>query len=168
MIRDYHLSFVYTKEVLAQMEKSIEGFVERGVDGFVFGVLTPEGRVDEEANRRLIGKAGGKPCTFHRAFDEIAVEEMEEQLDKVIDCGFRSLLTSGGGKNAVEGGKVLKRLVERAGDRIDVIVGGGVRSGNLEELRETTGARWYHSSAVLENEKADEEEVKLLKEMVDR
>jgi copper homeostasis protein len=63
---------------------------------------------------------------------------------------------------------MLKRLVERAGGRIDVIVGGGVRSGNVEGLRRETGARWFHSSAVVdgESEMASREEVELLGSLV--
>lgn len=38
---------------------------------------------------------------------------------------------------------------DKAESRIDIIVGGGVRSENLKELVEGTGAEWFHSSAVV-------------------
>jgi copper homeostasis protein len=39
--------------------------------------------------------------------------------------------------------------VEKAGNRIEVLVGGDVRSGNVRELKEVTGACWFHSSAIV-------------------
>jgi copper homeostasis protein len=147
MIRPHGNGFVSSAADYTQMEADIEAFASAGAAGFVFGNLTEEGKLDEARMKELVRKANGRPCTFHRAFDEIRVEDAEEQLERVIACGFKSLLTSGGAPDAVQGKERLKRLVERANGRIEVIVGGGVRSGNLEVLRET-GARWFHSSSL--------------------
>ena len=154
MIRPHGNGFVASAADYTQMEADIEAFGNAGAAGFVFGNLTEEGKLDEARMKELVRKANGRPCTFHRAFDEIRAEDAEEQLERVIACGFKSLLTSGGAPDAVQGKERLKRLVERANGRIEVIVGGGVRSGNLEVLRET-GARWFHSSSVTD----DSEEV---------
>jgi copper homeostasis protein len=144
------------------MESSIQSFSSAGASGFVFGILNGEGKVDRGRNKTLVRIAGGKRCTFHKAFDEIAEEEMESQLEVLIECGFKAVLTSGGASNAVEGKERLRKLVEAAKERIEIIVGGGVRSSNVDELRET-GASWFHSSAVRDGgEDASGEEVKLL------
>ncbi|KAH6666871.1 copper homeostasis protein cutC [Halenospora varia] len=165
MIRPHARDFVYSEEEGKDMEGSIEEFMNLGVegmevDGFVFGVLRRdevEGLVvDEDACKRLLRKAGEKPCTFHRAFDSLPPSSMESQLEVLIKLGFRNVLTSGGMLTAVEGKGVLKTLVEKASGRIDVIVGGGVRSGNVGELREVVGSRWYHSSACVGGGEVDE------------
>lgn len=146
------------------MEESIRAFNSAGADGFVFGALDERGLVDEGVNRRLVEAAGGRGCTFHRAFDGVPRGEMEGMVKVLVRVGFRGLLTSGGQKTAVEGREVVKRLVERAAGRIEVIVGGGVRAGNVGELR-GTGARWFHSSAIVDGgEDASGEEVGLLRE----
>ena len=55
---------------------------------------------------------------------------------------------------------MLQRLVERARGRIEIIVGGAVRSSNLEKLRTATGADWFHSSAITDgSEIADSDEI---------
>ncbi|OKL63155.1 hypothetical protein UA08_01358 [Talaromyces atroroseus] len=41
------------------------------VNGFVFGILTEDGRVDRARNEDLVRLAAPLPCTFHRAFDEV-------------------------------------------------------------------------------------------------
>jgi len=162
------------------MESSIRDFSEAGADGFVFGVLTAAPspalappinvQIDVEANKRLVRAAGGKPCTFHRAFDCIPRAAMRAQLEVLVGCGFAAVLSSGGARTAVEGqGKeVLRGLVEAAGERIEVIVGGGVRVGNVGELMRGTGARWFHSSAIVDGgEVASGEEVRGLRGVID-
>ncbi len=148
------------------MERAMEGFVLRGEeergkgeseggekapDGFVFGILEEDGSIDLLCSGILVSKAKalGKKCTFHRAFDSIPREKMGDALEALIECGFDSVLTSGGGKDVVEGQEVLRELVDRARGRIEIIAGGGVRSGNAETLIKKTGVRWVHSSAVV-------------------
>lgn len=175
MIRPHAKSFTYTPAELLEMESSIKDFRAAGADGFVFGVLEPaaahsEIQIDVEASTRLVRAAGVKPCTFHRAFDCIPTAAMAAQLEVLVGCGFAAVLSSGGARTAGEGRgrEVLRGLVEAAGERIDVVVGGGVRVGNVGELRRATGARWFHSSAIVDGgELASGEEVRGLMEAID-
>jgi copper homeostasis protein len=167
MIRPHGVSFTYTNAEVQTMKTEIESFKLVGADGFVFGILTPDGRVDRENCKILLAAAEGSKCTFHRAFDEILEERMEEELEILIDLGFANVLTSGGGKTAVEGTDVLKSLVEKAKGRIEIIVGGGVRDENVKMLRNIIGANWFHSSAVTDGgEVASAEEVRGLGDLL--
>lgn len=150
MIRPHGDGFVYTDNEIQTMKTEIESFKKVGADGFVFGVLTSDGRVDRDNCRVLLAAAGGQACTFHRAFDEIFENRMGEELEHLIELGFANVLTSGGKKTAPEGKEALRSLVERAKGKIEIIVGGGVRSFNLDVLREYTGSKWFHSSAVVD------------------
>jgi copper homeostasis protein len=168
MIRPRGGNFIYTDQELIQMSRSIKEFDDAGADGFVFGVLDEEKKVDQDTCGDLMWITRGKPCTFHRAFDEIPPKLMAGELEALVQWGFKAVLTSGGEADAVSGKERLKSLVEKAGSRIDVMVGGGVRSGNLGELRETTRARWFHSSAVVnDGNVADGEEVRSLREVLE-
>jgi copper homeostasis protein len=150
MIRPRAGNFVYSATEFQEMKDDLVRFKALGLaDGFVFGILDGKGRVDVQRCKELVELAGDKPCTFHRAFDQIADEDMEGALGDVVGCGFNTLLTSGGEADAVKGWERSKELVERAGGRIEIMPGGGVRSGNLEVLR-GTGAEWYHSSGIVE------------------
>ena len=166
MIRPRGGDFSYSNGEFEQMAMEVEMFGREGVDGFVFGILKDK-EVDRERCKFLLQKASGKPCTFHRAFDEIPKDNMMDELEVLIECGFKAVLTSGGGRNAVEGKERLVELVVAADGRIDVIIGGGVRSGNLERMREATGAPWFHSSAVNDGGAvASREEVRMLSGLV--
>ncbi|KAE9981249.1 hypothetical protein EG328_011799 [Venturia inaequalis] len=175
MIRPRGGGFVYTKDEVGRMEEEMRGFMGLGVevgrpDGFVFGILGREGGIDGEGCGALLALAGtgGRCCTFHRAFDDVPVGKRGEAVEEILGLGFKGILTSGGAADAGGGREVLKELVGRVRGRgCEIIVGGGVRSGNLEGLREGVGARWWHSSADVEGRgEADGQEVKRLVEMV--
>ena len=162
MIRPRGGNFVYSDFEYAQMKAEITAFKKLNVDGFVFGILKEDGSVNIEQNKELVVLANPFPCTFHRAFDE--VNDVNQSLEYVIECGFKTILTSGQEKNVVEGIDVLARLVERANNRIYIMPGGGLRSSNIILLKERTNASFFHSSAITDSsETANGDEVKLSK-----
>lgn len=162
MVRPRGGNFVYSEEEFEQMKKEIKLFKNRNVDGFVFGILNKDDSIDKERNIELVALAHPLPCTFHRAFD--VVKNVNQSLESVIECGFKTILTSGQQKNVVEGIAVLAELVKKADNRIAIMPGGGLRSTNIKSLIEKTGAGFYHSSAIVDSgEIANAKEVKLLK-----
>lgn len=162
MIRPRGGDFCYSKNELAQMKSEIERFKTINVKGFVFGVLTPEMDLNITANTELVECAKPFPCTLHRAFDR--TNNLITSLENAIQCGFKTILTSGGQENAFAGAENLKNLVVSANKRIQIMPGGGVRSSNLKELISITNAHFYHSSAVVSGTtNADAEEIRQLK-----
>jgi len=163
MIRPRGGDFVYSDEEFVQMKTEIVAFKKLKVDGFVFGILKEDGSVNKERNKELVALAHPFPCTFHRAFD--VVKDVNQSLESIIECGFKTILTSGQGKNVVEGIDVLAELVEKASNRITIMPGGGLRSSNIVLLKQRTNASFYHSSAITDSsETANGDEVKALKE----
>lgn len=149
MIRPRGVDFVYTNAEFEQMKSEIEQFKKINVDGFVFGILNKDNSFDNERNKELVTLASPVPCTFHRAFDVVA--NVYECLESLIDCGFKTVLTSGQAENVVKGIDVLQALVEKAGGRIVVMPGGGLRSENIEYLDQKVNASFYHSSAIIDS-----------------
>jgi copper homeostasis protein len=164
MIRPRPGDFIYTTLQLYQMQLDIVTFMPVA-SGFVFGILDAENRVDEARNRQFVHMAAGLPCTFHRAFD--AVPDQAEAVESIIRCGFTSILTSGGQADAVSGADHVARLQRDFGDRITFILGGGVRSTNIEALRRQTNVLWYHSAALTQpGETVDKDEVSNLQSLL--
>jgi copper homeostasis protein len=163
MIRPRGGNFTYTTEELAQMKEDIKLFSPLS-DGFVFGILDSENRVDMEANREMVTLAAPKPCTFHRAFDEVA--SLSVAADVIMECGFAAILTSGGQPNAVAGSEAISEIIQQTRGKLDILVGGGVRSSNIDELRIATKGDWFHSSAITDTstELASALEIKSLQE----
>jgi copper homeostasis protein len=113
--------------------------------GIVIGLLNADGTVDTERTKRLVEIASPMEVTFHRAFDRCI--DPFKALEDIISTGCKRILTSGQVPNAADGLPLLKKLIEQAGDRIVIIPGSGVRSNNIHEIIQSTGAKEIHSSA---------------------
>ena len=162
MIRPVGGGFIYTDSEFLQMQKSIIEFSKAKAEGFVFGILDEDQEIDVEKNKILIDLANGKPCVFHRAIDR--TKNIFESTEKLIKLGFKEILTSGGENSAMNGKENLKKLIENYSNDIKILIGGGVRSNNISELKTLTGGKYFHSSAVLSYESfANADEIKKLK-----
>lgn len=162
MVRPKGGGFFYDLAEFNAMIKSIELFKSWGADGFVFGILDENNEIDIERNSFLVELAHPVPCTFHRAFDR--TKNLEKSCETLIKMGFENVLTSGGEKTAKEGVENLKNLISRYSDKINILIGGNVRSENIEYLKEITGGKHFHSSAIPSYEQfANDEEIRKLK-----
>ncbi|MEQ8697033.1 copper homeostasis protein CutC [Bauldia litoralis] len=146
MIRPRGGDFLYGVEELVAMETDIATAKSAGVDGFVFGALDPDGKIDAKVTRRLIERARPASVTFHRAFD--MVPDAMEALKTLIDLGVDRVLTSGLAPTAFEGAETIAELVKAAGDRIIVMPGGGITERNAARVVSITGAREFHFAAL--------------------
>ena len=145
IIRPRGGDFLYSKEELNEMLYDIKVAKELGADGLVFGCLRPDGSVDMEAMKPLMEAAGNTPVTFHRAFDHSA--DPFKALEDIIELGCARILTSGCQPTALEGAPLLAQLVEKAGDRLIIMPGCGIKENNIAEIARLSGAREFHFSA---------------------
>ncbi|WP_337043175.1 copper homeostasis protein CutC [Emticicia sp. 17c] len=132
MIRPRGGDFCYSDTEFEVMKADIETAKELGADGVVFGILTPDGRVDTARTKELVELAKPLKVTFHRAFDVSA--EPLEALEAIISTGCERILTSGQKNTAIEGITLLKTLAEKAGNRIEIMAGAGVSAQNAAQL----------------------------------
>jgi len=144
LIRPRGGDFVYSASEFLLMCRQIELARAAGAHGVVFGILHPDGRVDVERTRTLVNLARPMNVTFHRAFDE--TPDLAEALEAVIETGADSLLTSGGAPDVLSGAESIERLCRQAGDRIQIMAGGGLRLATLCEVVRRTGATAFHGS----------------------
>ena len=145
IIRPRGGDFLYTKNEFNAMRSDV--LIARKLDypGIVLGLLNADGSIDTERTKRLVDLASPMEVTFHRAFDRC--KDPFKSLEDIIATGCKRILTSGQVANAVDATPLLKTLVEQAGDRIIIMPGSGVRSNNIKEIMQATGAKEIHSSA---------------------
>ncbi len=141
-------NFVHTKEEVEQMKKDIDAAKKAGAAGVVFGLLTPDNKIDIENTRILAEYAKPLPVTFHKAIDELEnpVDGVKELLK--ID-NIKRILTSGGKPTALEGKPVIKKMIEAAGDQITILVAGKVLDSNVDEIQKTTGTKELHGRKIV-------------------
>ena len=142
MIRPRGGDFCYSDEEFEVMKEDIKAFKETGINGIVFGILTPEGDVDVKRSKELIELARPLSVTFHRAFD--MTRDPYKSLEDLIKLGFDRVLTSGQEATVPEGADLLEELVQIAGDRIIVMPGCGITERNFPKLRAKIKAKEYH------------------------
>lgn len=144
MIRPRGGDFVYSAQEVRVMKRDIALYRQLGADGFVFGVLRSDGRVDVQACSELVHEAAGSPCTFHRAVD--LTPDIGQAMEDIIGCGFRRILTTGGRETVAEGLGVIRQMLHEAADRIVVMPGGGMAPEWVGPLRSTGYLKEIHAS----------------------
>ena len=145
IIRPRGGDFCYSDTEFQAMKQDISMAKEQGVDGIVLGMLRPDGSVDVERTRQLVDLSRPLPVTFHRAFD--MARDPFEALEDIISMGCERILTSGQESGSLEGADLIAELIKRAGDRIVIMPGGGVRERNIKKIRDVTGAKEFHFTA---------------------
>jgi copper homeostasis protein len=145
MVRPRGGGFCYTSAEFATMERDAEAAVENGADGVVFGILKRDGRIDQRRSDRMRRIIADREAVFHRAFD--VTPDPLRALEELIDLGITRVLTSGQKPTAPQGVKLITKLVQHAGKRIEILPGGGIRPHNVNEIVRRTGCGQIHMTA---------------------
>ncbi len=165
MIRPRGGDFVYFAEEITRMKQSIIDFKKAGADGLVFGLLNTDHTLAAATNIEMVELADNTPCTFHRAFDQSP--DLEQSLEQLINWGFKTVLTAGGSSSAIDGAATLQKLFYHAKSRIQILPGGGIRSGNIAELAKLLPTDFFHSAGITDgSEMADPAEIKAIKSVL--
>lgn len=145
IIRPRSMNYFYDAGEWEIVKADILMCKELGCDGVSVGAQLVDGRIDADRMRQAAEWAYPMGLTCNRAFD--AVPDPLEALETLIAVGCERVLTSGLAATAPEGAALLKQLVQQADGRISIMPGAGVRSSNLLQLIQATGATEYHTSA---------------------
>ena len=147
LIRPRGGDFCYSDFEFEVMKRDIEVARRLGADGVVFGLLHPEGSVDESRTHLLVEAARPLSVTFHRAFD--VTRDPAESLEALIRIEVDRLLTSGRAKTAVEGIPAIASLMRQAANRIAVMAGGGIDEENAGRIVTESGVGEIHLTAAV-------------------
>ncbi|MCK9627791.1 MAG: copper homeostasis protein CutC [Bacteroidales bacterium] len=145
LIRPREGDFIYNDNETMVMMEDIDYCRRLGISGVVLGFLDKDGGIDKDRLNEAVKKAGAMEVTFHRAFDVCA--DWERALEDIIESGCSRVLTSGQAADSYQGRERLKQIVAKAGDRITILVGGGITPGNVREILDYTKAKELHFSA---------------------
>ncbi|MBQ8857017.1 MAG: copper homeostasis protein CutC [Lachnospiraceae bacterium] len=143
LLRPRFGDFLYSDEEMEVLIRQAKAFAKAGADNLVIGCLTPDGRLDLEAMKRIIDAADGTPINLHRAFD--MCRDLDEALEDAKQLGIVSILTSGGYASALEGLEVLDRLKKNSGN-IDIMAGAGMNAKNIRYMMENSSLTAFHMS----------------------
>ena len=137
-------NYYYDADEIEILKQDIRICKELGCDGISIGVQNIDGTINIDQLKEFVELAYPMKVTCNRAFD--ATPDMFQALEDIISAGCERILTSGQATGAPEAGKVLGELVKKAGDRIIIMPGAGIRASNIKQLMEESGAKEFHGS----------------------
>lgn len=146
MVRPRGGGFSYNDTEIQTMFMDAQHLLEIGSDGLAFGFLSEDGLIDSTLTKKMVDLCHeyNAEAVFHRAFD--VVEDGHQAIRELIACGVDRVLTSGLQATAFEGAALLKDLQSTYGDRIEILIGSGIHSDNVNALIEVTGIKQVHAS----------------------
>ncbi len=145
LVRPREGGFVYSPAEVDVMVRDVLALAATpGVGGVVIGALLHGGTLDVAATVRMVAAAGKLEVTFHRAID--VCPNPLDVLDGLLDLGVTRVLTSGGAARSIDGLDMIAAMAARAGERLQIQAGGGVRAEDIPALVKA-GAAAVHLSA---------------------
>jgi len=149
MIRPRGGNFVYNDLELRMMEADLFTAQQLGADGVVFGCLTADNQIDEEAMEMLLGAAGGMEVTFHMAFDSIPAADQAAAIDWLVEHQVSRILTHGGPLSAPLNISAVQQSIATANKRLTILPGGGITADNAVTLATQLGSNEVHGTKVV-------------------
>ncbi len=144
MVRPRPGDFVYSAKEKLAILRDADFFLSRGAAGIAFGALTSDGAIDQRFILELRRLSDGKEFVFHRAFD--LIPELLQAASSLADSGVDRILTSGGQKTALAGKDIIRDLVKKYGDLIEILPGSGINSENVAAIVKYTSCTQIHGS----------------------
>ncbi|MGB1363653.1 MAG: copper homeostasis protein CutC [Flavobacteriales bacterium] len=129
LVRPREGHFVWSNSERTWSVEEAKLMLDCGAEAVVVGGLNEEGALDEAYLEALCRAVGPEHVVWHRAID--VSREPEADVDKLLDAGVTSVLSSGGCARAMEG---LPRLAQWAQQGLQVVAGGGVQPEDVEAM----------------------------------
>ena len=147
IIRPRGGDFYYTPAEIEVIKEDIKVCKSLGTKGVVLGLLTKDKKIDFEVLSQLVELAKPMEVTFHKAIDEL--EDPTLVIDELINIGVKRILSSGTKPTALEGKDMLNKMIEKAGDRLTIVVAGKVTKEILPEVSSLIPAKEYHGKVIV-------------------
>lgn len=148
MIRNRSGNFVYSDHDFHVMNRQIKSFKELPIAGYVFGALTANGDLDIKRISKWNQLVGTTPICIHKCID--LVDDKEAALRSLKQFkNVTQVLSSGGEATAMEGKDCLNRMIEVAGEDIQIIAAGKVTRDNLKEHQDLIDGSAFHGRRIV-------------------
>lgn len=147
IIRPRGGDFYYTPAEIEVIKEDIKICKSLGVKGVVLGILTADKKIDFKTLAEFMELAKPMEVTFHKAIDEL--EDPTLVIDDLINLGVKRILSSGTKPTALEGKDMLNKMIEKAGDRLTIVVAGKVTKEILPEVSSLIPAKEYHGKVIV-------------------
>jgi len=146
------------------MARDIEVAKKLGAHGVVVGILRPDGTVDVDRMKELVGLARPMSVTFHRAFDD-AIRPVES-IGEVVRTGAERLLTSGQQARAENGLPLIAQLSALVSGRLKLIAAAGIGRDNIRRIAALGRVNEFHVATAVRNNASGEVDADLVRTII--
>ncbi len=148
MLREKASSFIYSAEEFSLLLEELKAIKKTNAKGIVFGSLNNDFTINEEQLKIIIKEKEHLELTFHRAIDATSsYKDAINVLKKYPQIDF--VLSSGGGKTAVEGFYNLSFASTLIFDKL--LIGSGVGIENILPLSQLKHIHRFHIGTSVRN-----------------
>lgn len=148
MVRTRGGDFTCSESEFVEMKRTIAFCKTSGVEGIVFGILSPSITIDLERTAILASLAIPLQVTFHKAIDLLSDPVEGVNLLKTIP-NLHRVLTSGGAETAIKGQENIRKMIEESEEYCTIITAGKVTKDNWREVQKATGAKELHGRRIV-------------------
>lgn len=134
MIRPRAGDFLYTDSEFDVMLRDTDALYEAGADGFMCGIVTPDGELDVKRMKQIKDRVPDRKFTLHRGFE--SVRDQSKALEQSVDLGIDMILTGAlRPGNNFDFERIMKLHAQAAGRiKIMVALGPAFRTPDLPKL----------------------------------
>jgi len=136
--------FYFCDSELRQMHDQAQSAVDLGCRGIAVGASVPGDELNWNFLESIAKRFRGVELVVHRVFD--SVPNPMQAIPKLIDLGYRRILTSGGAERAEDSLEQLRKWQIAFGEQIEILPAGGVSKSNATQILNHTGCRQLHGS----------------------
>ncbi len=148
MLRPHSNSFIYNKDDIERIIKTINFCKKNKIDGVVFGCLNAENKIDF-STLKLISKIT-KPLKliFHKAID--FTPNFDKSLRELIDSKMvDGVLTTGGKQKAMDNLELLSKISQFSPKKFEFIACGNITYKNYDYIHSIVKSKFYHGKKII-------------------
>ena len=148
MVRPHSRSFVYSKQDLDEMKKTINLCKEHSFDGVVFGCLDKNMELDIKKIKYLTDLSKPLNVIIHKAID--LTSSPLNSLKQLLEIKqVNGVLSSGGADTAEHGLDNLKKMLAISPPDFEIISAGKITNKNIDLLHEKIQGKFYHGKKIV-------------------
>ena len=129
---------------LQQMMSEAQGAIDLGCTGIAVGASIAGDDLHWDFLESIAQRCTDVELVVHRVFDLVPNPVLA--IQRLIELGYRRILTSGGAERAEDSVALLRQWQEAFGERIEILPAGGISRFNASEILNRTGCRQLHGS----------------------
>jgi len=148
LIRPRAGNFVYNKNEIETMLRSISRCKVIGVQEVVIGALLPNSELDIPLITKMASLASPMKVSIHKAIDStndpVAATQQLSKVDHVT-----GILTSGGHSTAIEGAYTIRKMIAAGKGKLEITAAGKILASNVETHHQLINAPAYHGRRIV-------------------